>query len=134
MFPVSIQAMAAGFIFGITKGLVIMWLGGLIGFTAAFLVGRSLVRPWIEKWSSRRPQFAAIEKAISGKGLLVVILARLSQVLPYDLLNYFFGLTSVSLKNYVLGSAVGMLPGIFMFVFLGTTATNIAAHLIGVQR
>jgi len=51
--------------------------------------------------------------------------------LPYNLLNYSFGLTSVSLRDYVLGSAVGMLPGIFLFVFLGTTATDIAAIMSG---
>ena len=131
MFPVSIQAMAAGFIFGLNKGFVVMWLGGLIGFIAAFLVGRSLARPWIEKLAGRRPEFAAIDKAINQKGLVVVILARLSQILPYNLLNYSFGLTSVSLRDYILGSAVGMLPGIFMFVFIGTTATDIAAIMSG---
>jgi uncharacterized membrane protein YdjX (TVP38/TMEM64 family) len=131
MFPVSIQSMAAGFIFGLNKGFAVMCLGGLIGFTAAFLVGRSLARPWIEKWAGRRPEIAAIDKAIKQKGLVVVILARLSQILPYNLLNYSFGLTSVSLRDYVVGSAVGMLPGIFMFVFLGTTATDIAAIMSG---
>ena len=60
-----------------------------------------------------------------------MILARLAQILPYNLLNYSFGLTSVSLRDYALGSAVGMLPGIFMFVFLGTTATDIAAIMSG---
>lgn len=131
MLPVSVQAMAAGFIFGLNKGFVIMCLAGLTGFIAAFLVGRSLARPWIENWVSRRAEFVAIDKAIKQKGLVVVILARLAQVLPYNLLNYSFGLTSVHLRDYILGSAVGMLPGIFMFVFMGTTATDIAAIING---
>jgi uncharacterized membrane protein YdjX (TVP38/TMEM64 family) len=129
MFPVSLQAMAAGLIFGLGKGFLVMWLGGLLGFTVAFLAGRGLARPWVERWVSRRPGFAVMEQAINQKGLIIVILARLAQVLPYNLLNYFFGLTSVNLKDYVLGSAVGMVPGIFMFVFIGTTATDIAAIL-----
>ena len=131
MFPVSIQAMAAGFIFGLHKGFVVMCLSGLIGFAAAFLAGRSLARPWIEKWVGRRPEITAIDKAIKQKGLVVVILARLSQILPYNLLNYSFGLTSVSLRDFILGSAVGMLPGIFVFVFIGTKATDIAAIMSG---
>jgi uncharacterized membrane protein YdjX (TVP38/TMEM64 family) len=131
MFPVSVQAMAAGFIFGLGKGFMIMCLAGLAGFTVAFLLGRSLARTWIEKWASQRPEFAAIDKAINQRGLVIVVLARLAQVLPYNLLNYSFGLTSVSLRDYVLGSAMGMLPGIFMFVFLGTTATDIAAIMNG---
>ena len=94
-------------------------------------IDRSLAGPWIEKWARQRPEFAAIEMALNRKGLGVVVLARLSQVLPYNLLNYSLGLTSVSLRDYVLGSAVGMLPGIFMFVILGTTATDIAAIMSG---
>jgi uncharacterized membrane protein YdjX (TVP38/TMEM64 family) len=131
MFPVSIQAMAAGFMFGLHKGLIIMCVAGLVGFTAAFLVGRTLARPWIANWVQRRPEFEAIDHAINRKGLVVVILARLAQVLPYNLLNYSLGLTSVSVRDYVVGSAVGMVPGIFMFVFIGTTATDIAAVMSG---
>jgi uncharacterized membrane protein YdjX (TVP38/TMEM64 family) len=73
-----------------------MYLAGLTGFAAAFLLGRRLARPWIKKWARRRPDFAAIDKAINQKGLVIVILARLAQVPPYNLLNYSFGLTSVS--------------------------------------
>jgi uncharacterized membrane protein YdjX (TVP38/TMEM64 family) len=131
MLPVSIQAMAAGFLFGLGEGFVIMYLAGLVGFTAAFLVGRFLARPWVAHLASRRPEFARIDLAMHERGLAVVVLARLSQVLPYNLLNYFLGLTAVKLKDYVTGSAIGMVPGILLFVFVGTTATDITAILRG---
>ncbi len=131
MVPVSIQAMAAGFIFGLSKGFLVMWLAGLAGFAAAFLIGRSLARHWIETWVSHRPEFVAIDKAIHQRGLLVVILTRLAMILPYNLLNYSLGLTAVRLRDYLMGSAIGMLPGIFLFVFIGTSATDIAAILSG---
>lgn len=129
--PVSIQAMASGFIFGLSKGFTIMCIAGLAGFGVAFLLGRSLARPWIENWVSQRPEFAAIDKAINQSGLVVVILARLSMILPYNLLNYSFGLTAVRMRDYLLGSAVGMLPGLFLFVYLGSAATDIAAVVSG---
>lgn len=131
MVPVSIQAMAAGFIFGLSKGFLVMWLAGLVGFAAAFLIGRSLARPWIKTRVSQRPEFMAIDKAIHQRGLLVVILTRLAMILPYNLLNYSLGLTAVRLRDYLMGSAIGMLPGIFLFVFIGTTATDIAAIVSG---
>ncbi len=131
LVPVSIQAMAAGFFFGLGKGFLVMWLAGLAGFTAAFLVGRTVARPWVESWVHRRPEFVAIDEAIHQKGLLVVLLARLSLILPYILLNYSLGLTAVRLRDYLMGSAVGMLPGIFLFVFIGTTVTDIAAIASG---
>lgn len=131
MVPVSIQAMGAGFIFGLGKGYALMCLAGLLGFVAAFQVGRTLARPWIAHRVRGRPEFVAIDQAIHRKGLAIVVLARLSLVLPYNLLNYSFGLTGVRLRDYALGSAIGMLPGLFMFVFIGTTATNVAAIMSG---
>ena len=131
MVPVSIQAMAAGFTFGLGKGFLVMWLAGLAGFAAAFLVGRSLARHWIETWVTKRPEFAAVDKAIHQTGLMVVILTRLSMILPYNLLNYSLGLTAVRLRDYLIGSAIGMVPGIFLFVFIGAGATDIAAILSG---
>ncbi len=131
MVPVSLQAMAAGFIFGLGKGFLVMWIAGLVGFAAAFLLGRSLARPWIESWVSQRPKFVAIDKAIQQTGLMLVILTRLAMILPYNLLNYSLGLTAVRLRDYLMGSAIGMVPGIFLFVFIGTTATDIAAIVSG---
>ncbi len=131
MVPVSIQAMAAGFIFGLGKGFLVMWLAGLAGFAAAFLVGRSLARHWIETWVTKRPEFVAIDKAIHQTGLMVVILTRLSMILPYNLLNYSLGLTAVRLRDYLIGSAIGMVPGIFLFVYIGAGATDIADILSG---
>lgn len=129
--PVSIQAMSAGFFFGLGKGLLLMCIAGLTGFVVAFLLGRSLFRPWIEAWLGHRPEFAAIDKAIHQNGLLVVLLTRLSLIIPYNLLNYSLGLTTVGIRDYLLGSAIGMLPGLFLFVFVGSSATDIAAIMSG---
>jgi uncharacterized membrane protein YdjX (TVP38/TMEM64 family) len=131
MLPVSIQAMMSGFIFGLGKGFAIMYLAGLAGFAAAFLAGRTLARPWVEKLMARRPEFAIIEHVVKEKGLVLVLLARLAGILPYNLLNYFLGVTSVGIRDYLLGSAVGMVPGILTFVFLGATANNIAEVFSG---
>lgn len=57
-----------------------MWVAGLAGFAAAFLLGRSLARPWIESWVSQRPKFVAIDKAIQQTGPMLVILTRLTLV------------------------------------------------------
>jgi uncharacterized membrane protein YdjX (TVP38/TMEM64 family) len=131
LFPVSIQAMAAGFLFGLKGGFIIMWMAGLLGFVAAFLIGRGAARPWVQHWVRLRPEFEAIDKAVGKQGLVLVILARLAQILPYNMLNYAFGLTSVSLRDYTFGSAIGMVPGIFMFVFFGSTAIDIASVMTG---
>lgn len=65
----------------------------------------------IAKLASRNKRFAAIDRAISRNGLKFVTLLRLSPLLPLAVSNYLYGLTSVDLGSYVLGSWLGMLPG-----------------------
>ena len=60
--------------------------------------------------------FAAVDKAIGKQSLKVVTLLRLSRLLPLALSNYLYGLTSVDLGSYVLGSWLGMLPGTVAYV------------------
>jgi uncharacterized membrane protein YdjX (TVP38/TMEM64 family) len=76
---------------------------------------------------SRDPRFAAIDAAIEHQGLKVVLLLRLSPVFPFSVLNYALGLTGVRLRDYVLGSFLGMLPGTILYVYLGSLVTTAAA-------
>jgi uncharacterized membrane protein YdjX (TVP38/TMEM64 family) len=67
----------------------------------------------------------AIDKAIHSEGLKLVILLRLCPVIPFNVLNYLLGITSVEAKHYIIGM-VGMLPGTLVYVFIGTTISDIA--------
>lgn len=73
----------------------------------------------IRGFASQNPRFAAIDRAIGKDGLKFVTLLRLSPLLPSSASNYLYGLTSVDLGPYILGSWVGMLPGTFAFVSAG---------------
>jgi uncharacterized membrane protein YdjX (TVP38/TMEM64 family) len=76
-------------------------------------------------------KFAAIDNAVGREGLKIVLLTRLSPIFPFNLLNYAFGVTAVSLKDYFLG-CVGMIPGTIMYVYIGSLAGNLA--LIGTEN
>ena len=76
---------------------------------------------------------AAIARAVETEGFKIVLLTRLSPVLPFNLLNYAFGLTAVPLRTYILASWIGMLPGTIMYVYLGSAAKSVAALLSGDQ-
>jgi uncharacterized membrane protein YdjX (TVP38/TMEM64 family) len=78
-----------------------------------------------------RPHLAAIARAVETEGFKIVLLTRLSPVLPFNLLNYAFGLTAVSFRTYVLASWIGMLPGTIMYVYLGSAAKSVATLLSG---
>jgi uncharacterized membrane protein YdjX (TVP38/TMEM64 family) len=95
--------------------------------TIAFLLGRTVARGWIAERVQRDPRFAAVDAAIEREGLKIVLLLRLSPVIPFNVLNYALGLTRVRLRDYVLGSFVGMLPGTFLYVYLGSLVTTAAS-------
>jgi uncharacterized membrane protein YdjX (TVP38/TMEM64 family) len=131
MLPASLLMMLAGFLFGLAKGLLLIWTAGLIASSAAFWIARYAARPWIERRVRQRGLFQAIDRAIRRKGLLVVFLSRIVMLLPFPALNYTLGLTAVRFRDYVVGSNLGMLPPYFLFVYLGTTVSNVTAFLNG---
>jgi uncharacterized membrane protein YdjX (TVP38/TMEM64 family) len=134
LLPVSLMTMLAGFLFGLAQGFFVVWIASLVASTAAFWIGRSFARPWIEHKIHRKTTFVAIDRAIRRKGFLVVLLTRLVMVLPYPALNYSLGLTSVSPRDYLLATNIGGVPPFFLFVYLGTTVSDIAAIINGDVR
>ncbi len=107
-------------------GSVAVSVGSVLGATAAFLVGRTLLRGSIERRIASYPRFQAIDRAVGEQGFKIVLLTRLSPIFPFNLLNYAFGLTNVRLWQYVLASWIGMLPGTVMYVYLGSALKSLA--------
>lgn len=130
LLPASVPMMLAGLLFGLAKGMAVAWVAGLLASTAAFLLARTLARSWIERAIRRQGLFIAIDRAVERKGFTIVLLLRLA-LLPFPWMNYALGLTSVSLRDYVAGSNIGMLLPYFIFVYLGTTVDNVTALLAG---
>jgi len=124
--PGSLLTLGAGFALGVGLGTVAVSIGSTLGASAAFLAGRTLARGFIEAKISHNPRFRAIDQAVKHEGFKIVLLTRLSPVFPFNLLNYVFGLTPVSLRDYFLASWIGMLPGTVMYVYLGSAAKNLA--------
>ena len=120
--PGSVLTLGAGAVFGVVWGSVYVSVGATLGATAAFLVGRYFARDWVAKKIEGNASFAAIDRAVADEGWKIVGLTRLSPVFPFTLLNYAFGLTRVTLRDYVLASWIGMMPGTVMYVYLGSLA------------
>ena len=123
--PGSLLTLKGGCLFGFLWGSIYVLIAATIGATFAFLVGRYISRDWVCKQIGNKPNFKAIDKAVAKNGLKIVFLTRLSPIFPFNLLNYAFGVTQVSLKDYILGS-VGMIPGTAMYVYMGSLIGDIA--------
>lgn len=129
--PGSALTLAAGFLWGPVGGLLVASPTSVLAASVAFLVGRTVAREAVAKRLGANERFAAIDRAIAREGGRFVLLLRLSPVFPFNLLNYALGLTSVPFGRYVLASFVGMLPGTFLFTYLGSLVTSAAELLAG---
>ena len=117
--PGSVLTLGAGFIFGVIKGSIIVWVSATIGASLAFLVARYLLRSQIMEKFGKHSKFRAVDSAIGEKGGKIVLMLRLSPIFPFNMLNYLLGLTAVRFWHYVLASWIGMLPGTVLYVYLG---------------
>jgi len=124
--PGSILTLGAGVLFGVVKGSLIVSVAATLGASCAFLVGRYFAREWVAQKIEGNPRFKAIDEAVAREGWKIVGLVRLSPIFPFNLLNYAFGLTKVSLRDYFLASWIGMIPGTVMYVYIGSLAGDLA--------
>ncbi len=124
--PGSLLTLAAGAVFGIPKGVALVFVGASLGASAAFLVARYVARGSVERKLAGNAKFAAIDRAIAGEGRKIVTLLRLSPVFPFNLLNYGLGLTQVRFTDYLL-AMIGLLPGTILYVYSGKLVGDVAA-------
>lgn len=114
--PATPLTFGAGYLFGIPLGTAVISMSSTIAATAAFIISRYVLRDYISNIATKYPRFRAMDRAIGREGFKFVFLLRLSPLLPFSISNYLYGLTSVNLLDYVLGSWLGMLPGTIAYV------------------
>ncbi len=123
--------MVGGFLFGFTPGFLFAALAVPVGAQGAFEFGRWVLRPWVRKKVAHNRRIQAIEAALRERAFVIVVLTRLSLIIPFNLLNYAYGATSVRAATHMVATAVGMLPAIALFVYLGTLARDLGQILSG---
>jgi uncharacterized membrane protein YdjX (TVP38/TMEM64 family) len=130
--PAFILTFAAGAIFGLWRGTMVVFLAALLGAMAVYGLAAPLARGRLMRRLERDPRVAAIRKAVVGDALWVMFLLRLSPLVPYVLLNYALALSGVKFKDFVLAT-VGMLPAIVMYAYYGKIVGDVAKLAAGVS-
>jgi uncharacterized membrane protein YdjX (TVP38/TMEM64 family) len=109
--------LAGGLLFGSVVGTVYVNLGATSGATLAFLVSRYLLRDWVEaKFGGWVGPF---QEGFSKNAFSYLITIRLIPVAPFFIVNALSGLTKVSLSTYVTATAIGIIPGSFVYAYAG---------------
>jgi len=126
LVPGSILTMLAGFVWGPVYGLFAALPASLAGATLAFLLGRGVLRSWVLQRMASSPRGLAVDRAVGRQGFTIVMLLRLSPLVPFNVLNYALSLTGMPVRRFVAASAIGMLPGCWLYVYLGSLVTTAA--------
>ncbi|MGA8211535.1 MAG: TVP38/TMEM64 family protein [Nocardioidaceae bacterium] len=118
--PKNVLSAVAGAVFGLPVGVALVYVAALLGAGAAFWLGRVLGQPTVERLTGAR--VARLDALLARRGLVAVLGARLVPVVPFTALNYGAGLTSVRGRDYLLGTALGIVPGTVAYVAVGSFA------------
>ena len=120
--PGTLLTLVAGAVFGLGLGFITVSIASTIGASLAFLIARYFARDKVASMAKDNRHFDAIDAAIEEGGWKVVGLLRLSPAIPFNVQNYLYGLTKVKFWEYVLTSWIAMMPGTFMYIYLGTVS------------
>ena len=111
-------AVAAGMVYGLWAVPVVL-AAAIVAASLAFLVARYVARHRIRAMLATSRKFAAVDNAVTEEGWKIVVLLRLSPLVPFNVQNYLFGITDIPLPHYLAATFVGIIPGTVVFVYLG---------------
>ncbi len=118
--PKNLLAGIAGVLFGLPAGIALSWVGAMLSAWVTFGLARHLGHATVEGITG--PRVDRVRRLLREQGLLAVVIARLTPVVPFTVVNYGAGVSPVSRREYLLGTAVGVLPGTVAYVAVGASA------------
>lgn len=123
--PGTLLTVSAGVLFGTVTGVILVSIGATTGASLAFLIGRYFAREQTEQWLRDNQQFQRLERLTERHGPIMVAFVRLVPLFPFNLVNYGFGLTKISFRNYLFWSWLCMLPFTIVYVAGGDILSDL---------
>jgi len=112
-----ILTLAGGFLFGSVFGTLFVNLGATTGATLAFLAARYMLRDWVEqkfgKW------LEPLQQGFAKNAFSYLMTLRLIPLFPFFVVNLVSGLTRMNVSSYVAATALGIIPGSFVYAYAG---------------
>ena len=132
ILPGVMFTVGAGFVFGVLKGSLCVILGTTLGGMLAFLMARHLFGSRARRYVLSKTKWMHFSDELAPHGWKIVMLTRMIPFFPFKLSNYFFGVTSFSLRGFVGGTLVGVIPFSLHNVYLGSIAADVTT--LGVRH
>ncbi|MGE5628848.1 MAG: TVP38/TMEM64 family protein [Solirubrobacterales bacterium] len=123
LFPDSILAVAGGMAFGLFWGSVYTIIGAAIGGSISFYISRIFGRNIVEKLVRGKGKW--FDEGVEKKGFIVILTLRLIPLVPFDIISYGAGLSKIKYWDFLLGTLIGIIPGVLIFSNLGDKTLNV---------
>ena len=120
LLPAGVLTVGAGFFFGLWWGFALILFGNVLGAAIAFTIARTVARQWVERKMLANTRWRAMDEVVGKRGGHIVFLSQLHPLFPTSLLNYFYGITRLPFWSCLGWITLGQIPGIFLYVYLGT--------------
>lgn len=117
MPPIAALSLTAGLAFGAVWGALYLMIGAMIGTSATFLISRYFGRNFIDKML--KGKFKELDRKLGARGFMTVLFFRIIPLVPYEVLNYAPGLSSIRFRDYFLATLLGLIPGVIIAAFFG---------------
>ena len=124
ILPASWLSLLSGFLYGSYFGSIIVFCAAAIGASIAFLISKSFLSIKLKKIINRFPKLSLMEQVVQKGGLKLILLARLSPIFPFSILNYFYGLNNIKFKDFAIG-LIGIIPGTFLYCSIGSLTKSL---------
>ena len=124
--PGSLLTIAGGAVYGFFGGALLVLTGNGLGSVLCLLITRFFLRDWVARKIAASSRMRALEKAVKHHDWKLVFLTRLSPVMPFSLINYSLGVTSISTWRFLLATELGAVPATLVYVYIGTLIGNLA--------
>ncbi|PFG19147.1 TVP38/TMEM64 family protein [Serinibacter salmoneus] len=128
--PASVLTILGGALFGVWWGFLLAWSGALLGAIGGAFIGRRVGRASVDRLLGGRLRTA--DRVLVSHGLLAVLAVRLVPLFPFTPLNYACGLLGVRMRDYVLGTALGIIPGSLAYASVGASGADPLGIVLGV--
>ena len=130
--PAFFLTVAGGALFGVWQGSLLVFVGASLGSSAVYALASPLARTRWMRRVTRDQRVAAVRNAVAGGGVRVMLLLRLSPLVPYSILNYALALSGVRYADFVV-ALLGMIPAIILYTYYGKVVGDVAALAAGVS-
>ncbi len=124
LLPGLILTIGSGFVWGPLWGLLLISPVSVLAASLAFMLSRTIARNQVMRRLGSDPRLAALDAAVEQHGFKIVLLLRLSPLFPFNTINYLLGLTRVRMRDFILGSWIGLLPVTALYTYLGSMVTK----------